>query len=120
MQKKSSSEILSRIFAAYGIAETRGALTLLAEKMETSQGTISGWKNRGVPNDVLARVAEETGASLDWLHTGNGEMHPAKKNLLPTNEDARWKFIARKWEDLSEDKRLRVAGFVAQLSEEDN
>lgn len=43
-----------------------------------SSGAAGAWKRRGgVPDGSIAKVAERTGVSFEWLKTGEGEMRAA-------------------------------------------
>ena len=63
---------MSRMLAAYGIENKHGSVSLLAGHLGTSQGTVSGWKARGVPLETMVQVANDTGYSSDWIRTGRG------------------------------------------------
>ncbi len=68
--------ILERIANVYGVEITRGWQVRLAEKMQlTDTSMISNWKKRGVPNEVILKVAEEKGVNSLWLRTGQGEKY---------------------------------------------
>jgi hypothetical protein len=67
---------LLRIAEAYGLEKKRGYAGRVADKLQTTSSTVSGWKNRGVPDEILARVVRETGASFHYLDAGEGEIRP--------------------------------------------
>lgn len=57
--------------------------TALADAMNISKNTISGWKNRGViPMSVLSKVAQNESIYIEWLLTGKGKMHTTDYDLL--------------------------------------
>lgn len=66
--------VLQRILAAYGFSMQKQ----LGDLLDLSSGTISTWIRRDYfPGDVVVACALDTGASLKWLATGQGEMFPS-------------------------------------------
>lgn len=64
-------QVLRRLLDAYGFTMQKELSTLL----DISPGTISTWIKRDYfPGDVVVACALDTGASLRWLATGQGEM----------------------------------------------
>lgn len=58
----------------------------MLEFMGFSNSAASAWKRRkNIPDGSIAKVAERTGVSFEWLKTGEGEMRPLyeKQPLLP-------------------------------------
>lgn len=66
--------VLRRILDAYGFQMQKD----LGDLLDISSGTISTWVRRDFfPGDVVVTCALDTGVSLKWLATGQGEMYPA-------------------------------------------
>jgi len=66
--------VLRRILDAYGFQMQKE----LGDLLDISSGTISTWVRRDFfPGDVVVTCALDTGVSLKWLATGQGEMYPA-------------------------------------------
>ncbi|MGD8163355.1 phage repressor protein CI [Pantoea sp. FN0307] len=65
----SSEKVLDRIVEAYGFTSKLA----LAEHFDMASSSLSGRYRRGTfPADMVVRCAAETGASLEWLATGQG------------------------------------------------
>lgn len=77
----STRKIIENMRRAYGVEKDYE----LAEKMELKPGTVSGWANRGIPNDKLEQCAADTGWSIQKL-LGNGE-NEASANMRSTIMD---------------------------------
>lgn len=74
--------VLKRILEAYGFSTQKQ----LGDLLEISSGTMSAWVRRNYfPGDVVVTCALDTGASLQWLATGEGAA-PAKR--VPTAEES--------------------------------
>jgi len=64
-----SSEVLDRIIEAYGFTSK----LMLADHFEMASSSLAGrYKRGGFPADMVVRCVAETGASLEWLATGQG------------------------------------------------
>lgn len=64
--------VLTRMLQAYGFTMQKE----LGDLHGLSSGTISTWIRRGYfPGDVVIACALDTGVSLRWLATGQGQMH---------------------------------------------
>ncbi len=72
---KPADEIISRLHVAYGIEEKRGSLKVLGENLGVSGSVISGWRDRGVPDEKIARATIDTGFIEIWIKTGEGPTH---------------------------------------------
>ena len=79
--KSSHDGIILRTSFAYGVEEGLGSTAALAAKLGVSANTLSMWKTRGVPSDILVKTSRETGYSLWWLETGEGEETTCKVEL---------------------------------------
>ncbi|MBQ4775292.1 phage repressor protein CI [Pectobacterium versatile] len=63
--------VVERILKAYGFTMQKQ----LHDHLDVGNGTVSTWiKREYFPGEVVIRCALETGASLTWLATGEGEM----------------------------------------------
>jgi len=68
-------KIISRMIQATGAKNMADMLRIAG----FSSGSGSMWKRRDVlPDGSIAKVAELTGVSFEWLKTGEGEMRPTK------------------------------------------
>jgi hypothetical protein len=57
--------------------------TDLAHFLGVSRNTVDVWIRRGkIPEKNLFKFCQLTGANLDWLLTGEGEMYPQNKSLV--------------------------------------
>ncbi|VVT53010.1 Putative phage cI repressor (ACLAME 412) [Kosakonia radicincitans] len=64
-----SSEVLDRIIEAYGFTSK----LMLAEHFDMASSSLAGrYKRGGFPADMVVRCVAETGASLEWIATGQG------------------------------------------------
>ncbi|EJT6938631.1 phage repressor protein [Cronobacter sakazakii] len=64
-----SSEVLDRILEAYGFTSK----LMLAEHFDMASSSLAGrYKRGGFPADMVVRCVAETGASLEWIATGQG------------------------------------------------
>ncbi len=64
-----SSEVLDRIIDAYGFTSK----LMLADHFDMASSSLAGrYKRGGFPADMVVRCVAETGASLEWLATGQG------------------------------------------------
>lgn len=69
--------VLERMLQAYGFTMQKE----LGDLMGLSSGTISTWIRREYfPGDAVVACALDTGASLRWLATGEGNMYPQSAN----------------------------------------
>lgn len=67
MLQSGGKSVLQRILEAYGFKTQKE----LSEYLGISTGTISTWVRRGFfPGDIVIACALDTGASLEWLATG--------------------------------------------------
>lgn len=65
-----SGPVLDRVITAYGFTSKM----MLAEHLGMAASSLSGrYKRGGFPADIVVRCIAETGASLEWLATGNGK-----------------------------------------------
>lgn len=65
-----SSAVLERIVEAYGFTSK----LQLADHFQMAASSLSARFKRGIfPADMVIRCVAETGASLEWLSTGNGK-----------------------------------------------
>jgi hypothetical protein len=70
--------VLSRIIEAYGFKTQKE----LGEHLNISSGTISTWVRREYfPGDVVITCALDTGASLEWLATGEMGIAPQEETV---------------------------------------
>lgn len=75
MQNAGGKEILQRIIQAYGFTLQKE----LGDHLDIPSGTMSAWVRREhFPGDVVIVCALDTGVSLYWLATGNGNMYEQK------------------------------------------
>jgi len=83
LQKMLSSggrAVLNRIIEAYGFKTQKE----LGEHLNISSGTISTWVRREYfPGDVVITCALDTGASLEWLATGEMSISSHKSAFVP-------------------------------------
>ncbi len=64
-----SSDVLDRVVDAYGFTSK----LQLAEHFDMASSSLSARFKRGIfPADMVVRCVAETGASLEWLATGQG------------------------------------------------
>jgi len=64
-----SSDVLDRVIDAYGFTSK----LMLAEHFDMASSSLAGrYKRGGFPADMVVRCVAETGASLEWLATGQG------------------------------------------------
>lgn len=64
-----SSEVLDRVIDAYGFTSK----LMLADHFDMASSSLAGrYKRGGFPADMVVRCVAETGASLEWLATGQG------------------------------------------------
>ncbi len=64
-----SSDVLDRIIEAYGFTSK----LMLADHFDMASSSLAGrYKRGGFPADMVVRCVAETGASLEWLATGQG------------------------------------------------
>ncbi|WP_224557018.1 helix-turn-helix domain-containing protein [Pectobacterium versatile] len=76
--------ILRRMLDAYGFEMQKE----LGDRFNLSSGTISSWIRRNFfPGDIVVTCALETGVSLRWLVTGQGDMKGEVAFSLPANEN---------------------------------
>ncbi|MCL6366030.1 phage repressor protein CI [Pectobacterium carotovorum subsp. carotovorum] len=76
--------ILRRMLDAYGFELQKE----LGDRFNLSSGTISSWVRRDFfPGDIVVTCALETGVSLRWLVTGQGDMKGEAAFSLPANEN---------------------------------
>ncbi|MDC9821991.1 helix-turn-helix domain-containing protein [Pectobacterium polonicum] len=76
--------ILRRMLDAYGFEMQKE----LGDRFNLSSGTISSWVRRDFfPGDIVVTCALETGVSLRWLVTGQGDMKGEAAFSLPANEN---------------------------------
>lgn len=74
--------VVERIIKAYGFTMQKQ----LQDHLDVGNGTVSTWiKREYFPGEVVIRCVLETGASLMWLATGEGEMF---QNLAKLDESA--------------------------------
>jgi hypothetical protein len=65
-----SSDVLARVLEAYGFTSK----LQLAEHFNMASSSLSARFKRGIfPADMVVRCVAETGASLEWLSTGQGK-----------------------------------------------
>ncbi|MBP2194703.1 phage repressor protein CI [Pantoea cypripedii] len=75
--------LLRRVLDTYGFTQQK-QLSML---MGISEGTISTWIKRDFfPGDVVVACALDTGVSLQWLATGQGEMFQSTEGTQASNE----------------------------------
>ncbi|MDR2243285.1 MAG: helix-turn-helix domain-containing protein [Providencia alcalifaciens] len=66
-----SAPVLDRIIEAYGFSSK----LMLAQHFEMASSSLAGrYKRDNFPADLVVRCVAETGASLEWLATGQGKM----------------------------------------------
>ncbi|MFE8146568.1 phage repressor protein CI [Brenneria goodwinii] len=89
--------VVERILKAYGFTMQKQ----LHDHLGVGNGTVSTWiKREYFPGEVVIRCSLETGASLIWLATGEGEMFP---DLAKDSESA----INKPYISL---KKIRIVG----------
>ncbi len=60
-----------------------------ARALGVTRGAVGNWeRGLGINRENLARIAEKTGASFDWLATGRGEEPPAAAVAKPAGNGA--------------------------------
>jgi DNA-binding XRE family transcriptional regulator len=78
------SSRISKVRESLGLNQSEFAL-----KIGASDSSISNWETgKTTPSRMtLARIAEGFGVSLEWLRTGQGEMHPpeSRRGSFPTS-----------------------------------
>lgn len=75
--------VLTRMLQAYGFTMQKE----LGDLHGLSSGTISTWIRRDYfPGDVVIACALDTGVSLRWLATGQGQMHDATAEKAAEHE----------------------------------
>jgi len=87
-QKDSHEGIIFRISEAYGIEKKWGWQAELAKKLGVSSNTLSMWKQRGIPSDILIKTSRDTGYPLQLLETDNDavpETEELKKKVAASN-----------------------------------
>ena len=126
-QKNLASEIISRLLIAYGIQEQRGSASVLARKLKTKGSVVSGWRTRGVPEQIIARAIIDTGVGEKWLRTGEGPMRPGPRgdnlifsatsggNELSPDESR----LLTAYRKLNPDRRERMRAIMEDLAELD-
>lgn len=68
-QNSHSREVLDRVINAYGFTSK----LMLADHFDMASISLAGhYKRGGFPADMVVRCVAETGASLEWLATGQG------------------------------------------------
>lgn len=67
---RTAEDVLERIKVALGVPKDAD----LSRALDIPKTTISGWKQRNaVPYELCVQIADQKGASLDWLLTGQGQ-----------------------------------------------
>lgn len=89
MDKKNATAVIERLKELFKVTSD----TALCDKAGINRQTLSNWKQRNsVPYPLCVSVAEEIGASIDWLLTGEGPMYrsapPAPAAQLTAREEA--------------------------------
>lgn len=65
-----SAPVLDRVIEAYGFTQKMQ----LAEHLDMAASSLSSrYKRGGLPADIMLKCMAETGATLEWLATGNGK-----------------------------------------------
>lgn len=78
-------ELLQRVMSAYGFSMQKQ----LGDLLGLSSATISTWVRRNYfPGDVVVACALDTGVSLRWLATGEGDKLQGKLAAEPSNKIA--------------------------------
>jgi Bacteriophage CI repressor helix-turn-helix domain len=75
-----------RVIEAYG----GKSIQEIAESLEENYQTVYGWLvgKRDAPTEILIRIGKQTGASLHWLLTGDGERRSGETfSSKPSIED---------------------------------
>lgn len=70
------AEVLDRVLKAYGF---RTKLMLANHLDISSASLVQRYKRDQFPSDIVVRCMAETGATLEWLATGQGEFLPNEK-----------------------------------------
>lgn len=97
VQASGGKAVLERMLEAYGFTMQKE----LGDLMGLSSGTISTWIRRDYfPGDAVVTCALDTGASLRWLATGEGNMHPKSDNQNSNREEEQTEFIEVKSQKL--------------------
>lgn len=81
----------------------------MAEKLDVSANTVSTWKKRGIPSEILVKTSRETGYSLCWIETGEGEMRPGGATNKTDQQTMRAVIEAVEEHLQAEDKQLPPA-----------
>lgn len=63
-------EQMERLKKVFGVHTDKA----VGDKLYKDKNTVSGWKKRGIPLDVLRKVSVDESVSLDWLVSGVGSM----------------------------------------------
>ncbi len=63
-------EQMERLKKVFGVHTDKA----VGYKLDKDKNTVSGWKKRGIPLDVLRKVSVDESVSLDWLVSGVGSM----------------------------------------------
>jgi len=79
MKKRKIDPILDRLRDKLGVRKD----TDLCRKLDISYGTLDNWKSRdNIPIARLKEFARMLDVSLEWLETGEGEMHAYKASIV--------------------------------------
>ncbi|WP_312045232.1 helix-turn-helix domain-containing protein [Erwinia sp.] len=88
--------VLRRIMDAYGFSLQKQ----LCDLFDISSGTVSTWVRRGYfPGDVVVACALDTGASLEWLATGQCLSDEIKKSTPSISKVTKKNLLAGKLRD---------------------
>lgn len=81
MKDMNVDDVLLRMRKIYAVETNKK----LGELLGLKESSISNWKSRGIPSDMLFRVVSEKGVSLDWLVYGkevSKELDPLEQLAL--------------------------------------
>jgi transcriptional regulator with XRE-family HTH domain len=101
-----------RVCEALGIENVRGAKTKIAEIAGISSNAVGLWEKGEMPGrntlEPLARIADQSNASLHWLLTGEGDPHVLPQKSKEPLVGALRGFILRILAEQAESTEIKV------------
>ena len=113
MKNKTASAVLDRLQILFGVDSDSD----LCKAINVNRATLGTWRVRNsVPYSLCVKVAEEKGASLDWLLTGEGEMYRTETQEPRLNpiSDQRAEKIVELYEALSETQQKEILAVIEE------